>query len=222
MSVPAWYFDWAKAHCAAFGFAAQQAETVAAWGPVFVHLFAPDDLADATRHLTGREDVPKWAADHRGLIIATVRHLRQRAAAPAQAESYAAGACIECRGAGVVIVPHPGLVEFGKWRAELLPPFADPDGERSKNRTAAVCCVLCPKGERMRQASEQGERTPLLTISGYERLYRNWREVEKARKALREASAQPPTAAQVERLNQELEAIRKGAGQREAGRPTAA
>jgi hypothetical protein len=218
MSVPEWFSEWAKTHCVAFGFSGEHAATVLAWGPKFVHLFTPDELHAVTEYLTGREDVPRFAADHRGLILSTARHLRQRAAERPKAEGYAAGVCIECRGAGVVIVPHPGLdPETGRWRAKLLPPHEDPDGERSATRTAAVCCVLCEKGRATREASEQANR-PQLTISGYEALYRNSREVAKARAALLAAGrdATPPTAERVAELTRELDAARKAAAARAA------
>lgn len=223
MSVPGWYFDWAAAHSVAFGFAEKAAETVLAWGPVFVRLFSPDELYRATEHLTARDDAPKWAADHRGAIIAAVRHLRQKDASRSQPESYAAGVCQLCEGAGVVIVPHPGLDEFGRWRAELLPPSADPDGERGARRTAAVCCVVCEKGRTTRDRSVEANR-PLMTINDYVRAYPGWQDVQDERVALLTAGRDtgPPTAAQVEQLNRELDAARKAAEEKDRTRPRAA
>jgi hypothetical protein len=210
VSVPDWYDVWAMQHATAFGFGPEGAKTVLAWGAKFVHLFTPDDLHAATEYLTGREDVPKWAADHRGLIIGTVRHLRQKAADRPQPGGYADGVCIECRGPGVVIVPHPGLDEYARWREVLLPPSADPDGERSCTRMAAVCCVLCEAGRRMRESSEQANR-PLMTVTGYERKYPNCREVAAARAALAKADAAPPTAEDLERLDDMLAGARRRA-----------
>jgi hypothetical protein len=205
VSVPAWYFDWAREHCTAFGFREQQAETVAAWGPVFARLFRPEELHEATGLMLANPDAPKFAADHRGAILRAVEAVRRRATARAT-ESSAPRGCIECDGSGIVVVPHPGLTEDGsRWRQVLLMPNADP---RGLSRTVGVCCVLCSAGAKTREATEQQGR-PLMTISQYEHLYPSWRDVQRARREVLDAAREPPTAEDVAKLNRLLADIRQ-------------
>lgn len=211
-----WYDSWAIAHCVAFGFGDEKAKTVFSWGPVFTRLYTEGELREATAYLLTREDVSAWPGDQRGQIISAVREIRRRKASQARPESYAAGVCAECWGDGVILVPHPGLDEYGRWRGILLPPKLDTDGERGAKRTVAVCCVMCEKGRLMRESSVQAKR-PQMTISGYESLYPSWPAVQKARAELIAAgqSNAPPTAEQLAELNRTLAGAREAAAKRE-------
>lgn len=214
MSVPAWYDNWAVDHSVAFGFGVDQTKTVMAWGPVLAELFTEQELRGATMRMIALEDAPKFASDHRGAIIRTIQSARSNAGRKANTSSLVSGKCRECDGCGIVVVPHPGCTDdYPPRMRPILPmPRADPTG---LTRTMGVCCVMCEAGGRTRAASEHHGR-PLATISEYEHAYPNWREVQAERQRVLNASRTPPTAADLQRLNELLAKARDHAA-RKAG-----
>jgi hypothetical protein len=208
-----WYLAWAADHCHKFGFRDADAQMVLAWREVFELLFTADELRAATGRLLSAEDTPRFASDHRGAIIRAVQGVRRTAGRKA-VESNLAHGCIECGGNGIVVVPHPGVTDEHppRMRGVLLHPRADPAG---LSRTMGVCCVLCDVGVRTRATTEQQGR-PLMTISQYEALYPNWREVQFERDQVLNAGRSTPTAEDVARLNKLLAEVRQRAQRRAA------
>jgi hypothetical protein len=202
-ATPDWYFDWARDHCVAFGFREKDAETVLAWGAVFVELFAANELHDATGRLLRSPDTSRFVNEHRTLIMRAVEAGRTAARRKA-ADGAEAVACEECRGMGVLHVPHPGLTDTGHWYGFLRSPKDDP---RGLTRTAGVAC-RCQKGVRTRDNSVEAGR-PLLTIGKYEQMYPNWRLVlfdrEQFLKADRDS---PPTDADKQKMHALIARIR--------------
>jgi hypothetical protein len=208
-----WYMAWAGDHCHKFGFRDADAQMVLAWREVFEMLFTADELRRATGQLLASPDAPRFASDHRGAIIRAVENVRRNAGRKA-VESSLVGGCIECGGNGIVVVPHPGMTEDHppRMRGMLLPPRGDPTG---LTRTLGVCCVLCDVGTRTRATTEQQGR-PLMTISQYENLYPNWRDIKFQRQQVLDAGRTPPTAADVKRLNDLLAKARDHAARKAA------
>jgi hypothetical protein len=194
-----WYLDWAEAHCTAFGFRDDAMRTVLAWRPVFGQLFTAADLLAATRHLLASPDAPRFAADHRAAIIRAVEAGRTAARRKATQADPPAG-CEVCGGCGLVIVPHPGLADDGRWYKWLRMPKDDP---RGLTRTAGVACV-CVRGASTAAAAEAAGR-PMLTLVRYEQHYPNHREVsfERAQVLAADRTARP-TSADVEELKRRL------------------
>lgn len=215
MSVPEWYDNWAVDHSVAFGFGVDQTKTVMAWGPVFAALFSEAELRSATSRMMAMEDAPKFASDHRAAVIRSIQAARTNAGRKANTSSLVSGACRDCGGCGIIVVPHPGTTDDYPPRIKpVLPmPRADPTG---LTRTMGVCCVMCEAGGRTRAASEHHGR-PLATISEYEHQYPNWREVQAERLKVIEASRTPPTAADIAELVEKLKAARQRAAERERG-----
>lgn len=213
MSVPDWYDTWAVDHAVAFGFGVEQTKTVMAWGPVFAALFTEIELRGATARMLAMEDAPKFAADHRAAVIRSIQTHRTNMGRKAHTSSLVSGACRECGGCGIVVVPHPGCTDDYPPRIKpVLPmPRADPTG---LTRTMGVCCVMCEAGGRTRAASEHHGR-PLATISEYEHQYPNWRQVQAEREKVLNASRTPPTPADIAELERTLRAARERAAERE-------
>ncbi len=208
-----WYLDWARDHCIAFGFGDNQAETVLAWGPVFIQLFTEAELRAATKNMLASADAPKFASDHRGAIIRSVQNTRANAGRKANTSSLVSGACRDCGGCGIIVVPHPGCTDDYPPRMKpILPmPRADPTG---LTRTMGVCCVMCEAGGRTRAASEHHGR-PLATISEYEHAYPNWRQVQAERQRVLNASRSAPTPEEIAELERTLRAARMRAAERD-------
>lgn len=213
MSVPEWYDNWAVDHSVAFGFGVDQTKTVMAWGPVFAALFSEAELRAATSRMMAMEDAPKFASDHRAAVIRSIQATRTNAGRKANTSSLVSGACRDCGGCGIIVVPHPGTTDDYPPRIKpVLPmPRADPTG---LTRTMGVCCVMCEAGGRTRAASEHHGR-PLATISEYEHQYPNWRQVQAERLKVLNASRTPPTAADIAELERTLKAARQRAAERE-------
>lgn len=210
-----WYMAWAADHCHKFGFRDQDASMVLAWRDAFSLLFTAEELRAATSRLLASADAPKFASDHRGAIIRGIQNARTNAGRKATTSSLVSGACRDCGGCGIIVVPHPGTTDdYPPRMKRVLPmPRADPTG---LTRTMGVCCVMCEAGGRTRAASEHHGR-PLATISEYEHQYPNWREVQAERLKVIEASRTPPTAADIAELGEKLKAARQRAAERERG-----
>lgn len=204
-----WYMAWAADHCHKFGFRDGDSQMVLAWREVFELLgFTRDDLRDATGLLLANPNAPRFAADHRGAVIRAVETVRKRRFA--KAEAAGPPSCDCCGGVGQVIVPHPGLDDFGAWLMLLRLPAQDP---RGVTRTAAVTCTACEKGRRARESTEATGR-PQMTLSQYEHHYPYWREVQFEREQVLNARRTPPTPEEVGELNRMLADARKAAAQR--------
>ncbi|MFY7952808.1 MAG: hypothetical protein ACOVT5_09890, partial [Armatimonadaceae bacterium] len=106
-----WYMAWAADHCHKFGFRDQDAQMVLAWRDVFQMLFTAEELRTATAKLLASADAPKFASDHRGAIIRSVQNTRANAGRKANTSSLVSGACRDCGGCGIIVVPHPGCTD---------------------------------------------------------------------------------------------------------------
>lgn len=210
-----WYMAWAADHCHKFGFRDQDASMVLAWRDAFSLLFTADELRAATSRLLASADAPKFASDHRAAVIRSIQAARTNAGRKANTSSLVSGACRDCGGCGIIVVPHPGTTDDHPPRIKPVMPMprADPTG---LTRTMGVCCVMCEAGGRTKAASEHHGR-PLATISEYEHQYPNWRQVQAERMKVLNASRTPPTAADIAELGEKLKAARQRAAERERG-----
>ena len=193
LETPQWYYEWASAHATTFGLRETCVAVVLSWGPVWSRLYAAEELYDATRRMTADPAKLAFANEHRPAILTHVGRHRERTtrAAATRAENVALnGTCQVCDGAGLVIVPHPGLdPQTRKWVGYLTVPSAEA-GSKTDRRllgmTAAVCCV-CDPGRRSMQASSEAGR-PSLDIVGFEQRYPNWPAVAAERTRLLNAN----------------------------------
>ena len=210
--------EWAAAHAVAFGLREQCVGTLLAWGPVWSRLHAAEELHDATRRMVAAKDVPRFASDHRAVVLGHVQAHRERAARQAanRAENVAANTtCQVCGGAGLVVVPHPGLDAAGRWVGYLAAPTPDANSRTDRRLlglTAAVSCV-CDRGRRSAEA-DRDRGKPSLDIVAYEQQYPQWQRVAAERAAVLHASdgSREPSASELQRQRETVEAVKARVG----------
>lgn len=204
--IPEWYCTWAAYHAAQFAFTEADQKAILAWGPQWSVMFAAEDLYDATATMAADENTPRWAADQRGLILRHAKTRRGRAVRE-EAQQRAMGRkpnCELCGGSGWVIVPHPGLDSDNQMNPHLHMPSTDAFSRllEGSSVTMGVCC-LCEDGVRTRNGLEGRNKSPLC-LDVYEARYPNWRTVAAAIGRVVNDPPEPPDAADVQRLVNEV------------------
>ncbi len=153
----------------------------AAWRPLLDHYFQCE-LVEASNWLVLQKPNSKtqtsyYRTEHLRLLTRRISNLRAEAVARVEADRNAGPpSCYDCRGIGVVAVPHPQCVQDSHW----ISPWY----------TAAVTC-RCPRGQdlhRQRLAfAEERQRRDLrpMSLEHFEVICPTWRQELKRREQIR-------------------------------------
>lgn len=168
---------WITRHATTFGMNDAELDMLDAWREPFeLRGYTVAELLEATTWLAAN-DPPQWRSEHLARLrkrIEASRFARYRAEQAEIAADDERDLCRECRGAGLVVVPHLNFVRDGRW----IPPWY----------TYAVACN-CRRGLRIYEqcraaAAENDKRRAIVSIGDYEMVNPRWREqVEQKRQA---------------------------------------
>ncbi len=169
------YADWIARHSRVFGLDSEKDRAMMnEWCNVFgsTGIYA-EELDLATTRMISQE-APKFRTDHLVLLQKFVHMARKQMASPPDDDPH--GECFLCGKTGLVVVPHPKLIQGMNW----LSPFA----------TAAVICScglgrwLEPRlnGDESRKRPNTKERPRMLTLHDYsQKVCPQWQEVMQER-----------------------------------------
>lgn len=183
------FLKWMDEYTARHGMSDRDTAVVAGWKEWFCRRYTLEEATVAGRVVSEGTASLRFVENHRHALVNAIDAMRSRKAAAAGNQVKATG-CPQCRGMGVVVVPHPGLEPGSdppRWREVFVHPADDPRGATA---TAGTACDQCEVGRRTSKDAETAGR-PMMSFAGYELRYGNWREILFEREQWAGAAGEP-------------------------------